>query len=271
MAITEKSSPAAEKSAKRIQKFLSECEICSRRAAERAIELGEVSINGKRAELGQKVRPEEDRICFRGQVVRPKKRRSVLILMNKPVGYICSNSDPNCELNVFQLLPLYSGRKLFCCGRLDKDSEGLLLLSSNGDLAQKICHPSQRIEKFYRLWLDRNFDWSKRKLLLKGVEDGGERLAVHRIFPAASRGSVLELSLMEGKKRHLRRLLAGLGYEVRRLLRYRIGDFTLGNLKPGKYRELSEERQRQLLKAGRGVSNDGEPDRPSVAPPSNEV
>lgn len=234
----------------RIQKFLSECEVCSRRAAERAIAEGEVRVNGRPAELGQKVRPGRDLVSFRGEVVRPRRRRSVLILLHKPVGYVCSNADPNGDRTVFELLPLYSGRKLFCCGRLDKDSEGLLILSSHGELAQRICHPSNRLEKFYRLWLDRNFDWSRKRMLLDGIEDGGEVLAVHRILPSASRGSLLELSLIDGKKRHLRRLMACLGYRVRRLLRYRIGDFTLEGLKPGRYRELSESRQRRLLESG---------------------
>lgn len=224
----------------RIQKFLARAGCCSRRAAEEAIRGGWVQVNGQKAEIGQTVEP-TDRVTYYGEEVREKKSPNVVIALNKPRDYICSNFDPHDPQTVFDLLPLYKNHKLFCCGRLDKDSEGLILLTDDGDFAQKVTHPSQKIAKFYRLLLNRPFDNRLREKALQGVEDEGEWLRLESIYsPSRKFSKVLEVKLLEGRKRHIRRLFQALGYRVTRLLRYRIGQLTLDGLrlKVGQYRVL---------------------------------
>ena len=157
----------------RIQKYISQCGICSRREAETKILEGLVTVNGKPAEIGQDVNPETDRVWVDGRVARGAVKEKVVLAMNKPKGYLCSNSDPFEAQTVFDLLPEpYSKMKLFCCGRLDKGSRGLLILTNDGDLANKITHPSGGIIKRYRVLLNRDLDEKIIPALLRGVYSG---------------------------------------------------------------------------------------------------
>lgn len=143
----------------RIQKYISQCGICSRRAAEEKILEGAVTVNGELASIGQDVDPERDRVEVDGVAARGVVSEKTTLAMNKPKGYLCSNSDPFDAKTVFDLLPPpFDKMKLFCCGRLDKNSQGLLILTNDGELANRITHPSSGIIKRYRVLLNRPLD-----------------------------------------------------------------------------------------------------------------
>lgn len=236
----------------RLQKFIAEAGICSRRAAETLIEEGRVAVDGKVAELGQKVIPGQHRVVVNGRLVKlPSKDESVVLLMNKPAGYVCTNADPHASKTVFDLLPPPLRKKrLFCAGRLDKDSEGMLILTSDGDLAQRLTHPSNRVTKRYRVTLTRPFDPKHIKPMLNGFEVEGERLKVEKVIQA-KRGidpeKNLEIHLEHGRKREIRRILETLGYTVARLSRFQIGRLPLRGVGPGNVRHLTRSEVEQLF------------------------
>ena len=168
----------------RIQKYISQCGVCSRREAERKILEGDVYVNGSLAEIGQDVNPETDKVSVDGVMLRGIVEDKVVLAMNKPKGYICSNGDPFEAQTVFDLLPEpFSEMKLFCCGRLDKNSQGLLILTNDGDLANKITHPSSGVVKKYHVLLNRDFDAKLIPVLLRGVSVDGEELRASKILP----------------------------------------------------------------------------------------
>lgn len=221
----------------RIQKIIAQAGVCSRREAERLIEEGNVRVNGKIAQLGDKATP-GDAIFVNNKPIRARTERSVTLLMNKPKGYICTNSDPFAEKTVFQLLqPDFQRLRLFCAGRLDKDSEGLLILTNDGALANRIAHPSSVIVKRYRVVLHRDFDKADIPKLLAGVEYEGDFLKAEKILPApdVGEGSArrLEVHLCHGKKREIRRLFEAHRYFVKKLVRIQIGGLILKNIPKG--------------------------------------
>lgn len=221
----------------RIQKIIAQAGVCSRREAERLIEEGNVRVNGKIAQLGDKATP-GDAIFVNNKPIRAGAERSVTLLMNKPKGYICTNADPFAEKTVFQLLqPDLQRLRLFCAGRLDKDSEGLLILTNDGALANRIAHPSSVIVKRYRVVLHRDFDKADIPKLLAGVEYEGDFLKAEKILPApdVGEGSArrLEVHLCHGKKREIRRLFEAHRYFVKKLVRTQIGGLILKHIPKG--------------------------------------
>lgn len=236
----------------RLQKFLSQAEVCSRRKAEELIADGQVRVNGKIAELGQSVVPGEDIVKIGKKIITLGKRERIVLMMNKPRGYICTNMDPNDAQTVFQLIPEnYAAHKLFCVGRLDKDSEGLLLITNDGDLANKIIHPSSDIVKRYEVTLNREYDPALTPKLLKGVkikneDDEDEYLRFSNIirFPD---GKKLEIHLNQGRKREIRRLLEVFGFFVKSLRRFQIGGLILKKMPPGDCRKLSKKEIDQIF------------------------
>ena len=224
----------------RLQKFLSQAEVCSRRKAEEMIADGLVRVNGKVAELGQTIVPSEDVVKIGSKTISAGARENVILMMNKPRGYVCSNLDPHNAQTVFQLVPAeYAQHKLFCVGRLDKDSEGLLLITNDGDLANKIIHPSSDIIKRYEVTLNREYDPALTPRLLKGVKDGEEFLRFTNVirFPDGKR---LEIHLNQGRKREIRRLFEIFGFFVKTLVRFQIGGLVLKKMPPGDCRLLSK-------------------------------
>jgi 23S rRNA pseudouridine2605 synthase len=216
----------------RLQKFLADAGVCSRRAAEVAIREGEVWVNGKRAELGQKVDPEVDRITFGSKQIKPQNQPRMTVVVHKPRGLICSNDDPHNPETVFSLLPRQLARyRFFCAGRLDKDSEGLVILTTDGDLAHRLMHPASEVVKRYAVRLEEPFPAAKMKLLLRGVVAEGETLKVeyaNMLHPRMDGSSdSLDVHLHHGKKREIRLLFLALGYPVKRLRRYQIGALRL--------------------------------------------
>lgn len=228
----------------RIQKIIAQAGVCSRREAERKIEQGDVRVNGKIAKLGDKALPNAA-IFVDNKPIRIKTERSVTLLMNKPKGYICTNSDPFAEKTVFQLLqPDFQRLRLFCAGRLDKDSEGLLILTNDGALANRIAHPSSVIIKRYRVLLHRDFDKADIPKLLAGIEYEGDFLKADKILPAPDDGKdsarKLEVHLCHGKKREIRRLFEAHRYFVKKLVRIQIGGLILKNIPKGGIKILGQ-------------------------------
>ncbi|MEO0508387.1 MAG: pseudouridine synthase [Verrucomicrobiota bacterium] len=221
----------------RIQKLIANSGLCSRREAERLIEDGRVRVNGKIAQLGDKATPEAA-IFVNNKPIRQNTETALTVLMNKPKGVLCTNSDPHAERTVFELLPLDLQRqRLFCAGRLDKDSEGLLVLTNDGDLAHRITHPSTQIVKRYRVVLHRDFNKDDIPRLLSGVDYEGDFLKAEKVIPAPAVGEGhlrrLEVHLHHGKKREVRRLFEANRYFVKKLVRVQIGGIVLKNIPKG--------------------------------------
>jgi 23S rRNA pseudouridine2605 synthase len=216
----------------RLQKFLAEAGVCSRRAAEILIANREVTVNGKVAELGTKITPGADRVTVAGEVVRGRRGGTVTLAVNKPRGLVCTNSDPHHAQTVFDLLPPPFARlRLFCAGRLDKESEGLVILTTDGELANRLMHPSGLVIKYYRISLAQPFPKEEIPRLLRGIVFEGERLKVERAR-LIGRGTTMastevDVEMHHGKKREIRQLFTALGHSVKRLRRYQIGRFSL--------------------------------------------
>jgi len=218
--------------AERLQKFLSRAGVASRRKAEALIEAGAVTVNGVRAGLGQRVSPGDD---VRVNGVRATPQEHVTYLLYKPVGVISAVSDDRGRETVIDLLPPVPG--LHPVGRLDRDSEGLLLVTNDGALTLHLTHPRYEHEKEYRVWCEPALSERDMHGLRSGVTlDGGPA----RAFSARLSPGGCTVILREGRNRQVRRMLAALGFTVTRLLRTRVAHLTLGDLKPGEFREVSE-------------------------------
>ena len=229
----------------RLQKYIADHGLCSRREAEDFIRAGLVVVNGKTAVIGQKVTAGKDHVAVNGKKIHPQPVGQIVLAMNKPRGVICSNRDPHHSKTIFDLLPeKYAKYRLFCVGRLDKDSEGLILLTNDGELSNRVSHPRNRIVKRYRVTLNKAFDTSKIPLLLKGVRKEGEHLYAKKIVMAARGPDAdrrLEVHLEQGRKREIRRLFEAFGFYVKRLQRFQIGQLVLKRLPTGTVVELQAE------------------------------
>lgn len=226
----------------RLQKFLSEAGLASRRKAETIIEEGFVTVNGEIATLGCKVTPGVDDVRVDGQRVRLPEDESVILLLNKPKGYICSHNDPHNAQTIYQLLPKdLQEKRLICAGRLDKDSEGMLILTNDGEAANAIMHPSFNLIKRYRVTLNRDFNPGLIPKMLEGVRHDGELLKAEKVIPdTKGQGAErrLEVHLSQGRKREIRRIFESLGYYVKKLRRIQIGNLAMRGMAPGEYRIL---------------------------------
>jgi 23S rRNA pseudouridine2605 synthase len=223
----------------RLQKYLARCGIASRRKCEALITSGSVKVNGAVVTtLGTKVDTEKDRVTVSGRLVRPSPQKTY-IMLNKPPGYVVSRSDELGRKTIFALLPDAS-RDIFPVGRLDRDSEGLLLLTNDGEFAYRLAHPKFQIEKEYVVTVKGEPAERALRRLERGVLIGERLSAPARVSIIKTNHShtTLSVSIHEGRKRQVRLMLAALGYPVERLVRVRIGHLRLGELPPGKYRPL---------------------------------
>lgn len=239
----------------RLQKFLAEAGVCSRRAAEALIAQGDVWVNGTCAVLGQKVTPGADKITVSGKPVRESQPR-LTVAVHKPRGLVCSNDDPHNTATVFDLLPREFARyRFFCAGRLDKDSEGLVILTTDGELAHRLMHPSNVVVKRYHVVVKQPFPAARLGQLLKGVVIEGERLKVERaalVNPRADKTSTsLDVHMHHGKKREIRQLFTALRFEVKRLRRYQIGAMRLKGIPLRAVKQLSTKDIALLFKVPR--------------------
>jgi len=240
----------------RLQKFMADAGICSRRAAEALIARGEVWVNGKMAVAGLKVTPGADKVTVGGKHVRTQPQPRITLAVNKPRGLVCSNDDPHNADTVFMLLPRqYSRFRFFCAGRLDKDSEGLVILTTDGDLAHRLMHPSSEVIKRYHVTLKQPYPATRLPRLVSGLTFDGERLKVERaaiINPRADgTGQDLDVHMHHGKKREIRLLFSALGYTVQRLRRYQIGAIRLKGIPLRGAKQLASKEIELLFKSPR--------------------
>jgi pseudouridine synthase len=238
----------------RLQKFIADAGICSRRSAEALIAQGEVWVNGRMAVLGTKVTPGVDKVTVSGKIVRTQPQPRITLAVNKPRGLICSNDDPHNPDTIFTLLPReYNRFRFFCAGRLDKDSEGLVILTTDGDLANRLMHPSNEVTKRYHVTLKQSFPSSRLQRLVKGLTFEGERLKVERaaiINPKQDgTGHDLDIHMHHGKKREIRLLFSALGYIVLRLRRYQIGAVRLKGIPLRGAKQLASKDIEQLFRS----------------------
>jgi 23S rRNA pseudouridine2605 synthase len=226
----------------RLNRFLAAAGLGSRRSCDQLISSGAVVINGTRIEnLATQVN-EDDDVRVNGR--RIHAATPVTLLLHKPRGFVVTRSDERGRRTVYDLVPPeYS--TLFHVGRLDKESEGLLLMTNDGALAQRLTHPSHTIEKEYEVTLDKTFDPAHHEKLLKGFHIEGGRAKFERLRILAPK--IIQVTLRQGLKRQIRLMLYAMGYEVERLRRTRIGGLTDYRLPPGACRRLTEKESSLLV------------------------
>ncbi|MBP1534602.1 MAG: rRNA pseudouridine synthase [Ruminococcus sp.] len=235
----------------RIQKIIAESGFCSRRKAEEYISKGKVTVNGRPCTLGDKALPGKDLIVVDGiKIEVAKKRRLYYIMLHKPRGYVTTMNDEldrKCVTDLLKGLP----ERVYPVGRLDKNSEGLLLLTNDGSFANDIMHPSRHVSKTYRVTVRPDISDEQLVKLASGVELDGrmtEECSVVVLDKQPGR-VVLQMTIHEGRNRQIRRMCEAVGLEVARLKRTSIGPLRLGMLKPGEYRELKPDELRAIRTA----------------------
>jgi 23S rRNA pseudouridine2605 synthase len=241
--------PAAASGAVRLQKVLATAGVGSRRASEELIADGRVTVDGRVASLGDKVDPATAVIHVDGERV-VTDARLVYIAMNKPAGVVSTMADERGRTALADYLGSVSER-VYHVGRLDADSEGLLLLTNDGDLAHRLMHPSYEVPKTYVCEVAGPLPRAVGRQLLAGVEleDGPVRVDAFRVLDAIDRTALVEVVLHEGRKHVVRRMFAEVGHPVSRLVRVAIGPIRLGDLKPGRTRRLNRAEVAALFKA----------------------
>ena len=220
----------------RLQKFLADCGLGSRRFCETLITAGRVSIDGKTiTELGTKIDPEMQKVVCNGKAVA--KEASVTLLLNKPPKVICTSDDPQGRTTVLDLLDDLPER-VYTVGRLDFMSEGLIMVTNDGDLAHALMHPRYHIEKVYKVWIDKPIGYHQLQKMKRGIPNRGETLRVLDIDEGQHTRAGVEytITLGEGKNRHIRRLMEYFDKKVFRLMRISIGPIRLDDIKPGEWR-----------------------------------
>lgn len=237
----------AAASGERLQKVLAQAGLGSRRACEELIEAGRVTVNGEVATLGRRVDPAVDRIEVDHAVV-PVRPGLVYYLLNKPAGVVTTVHDPQGRPTVVDLVP--PEPRVFPVGRLDYETEGLLLLTNDGELAHGLTHPSRGVDKAYLAEVVGVPGRAALRRLREGVllDDGPTAPAKVRLAQAVPAGAALEIVVHEGRKRQIRRMCEAVGHPVRRLVRTRIGPLGDRGLRPGQWRSLSPEEVRTLYR-----------------------
>ncbi len=233
----------------RIQKAIANAGLMSRRKAEEAVEQGRVGLDGNPTRLGDRVDVEHQTLTL-DDVPLPVNPELETHLLYKPVGVISTAADPQGRKTVVDLIS--SDKRLYPVGRLDADSEGLILISNNGELTNRITHPRYGITKKYLAMVDGVPSASKLRRLVSGVEleDGVARAVSARLVESSEGRSLVEMVMVEGRNREVRRMLASIGHETTRLVRTAIGPIIDQNLQPGESRTLSASEVRDLFESG---------------------
>lgn len=232
----------------RLQKMLADCGVASRRKSEELIKAGKVKVNGRVAEIGDKVDPVNDKVYVSGRRVtgtaRPQLR---YIMLNKPRGVLTTMSDEKgrkCVADLIKDIP----ERVYPIGRLDRDSEGMLLLTNDGEFANHIMHPKKHVNKVYRVTVRPNINDEQVNKLESGIVIDGRKTAPAqvRVVTREEGRAVLEVVIREGRNRQIRKMCDAVGLEVARLKRTAIGGVKLGGLRSGMYRDLTDIEVRKL-------------------------
>lgn len=234
--------------AQRVQKVLAAAGIGSRRACEELIAAGRVTVDGDVVTLGAKADPTRQVITVDGERVHSNPLL-VYLLLNKPQGYVTTASDPQGRPTVMDLIP--ATPRVYPVGRLDRDTEGLLILSNDGELANRLAHPSYEVEKTYVAQIRGPAKRRAMRMMLDGVtlDDGPAKARSVRELGGAADRTLVEIVLAEGRKREVRRMLQAVGLPLERLARVRVGPLVLGDIAPGKFRPLTGAEVRALYRA----------------------
>ena len=232
----------------RVQKIIADAGIASRRKAEELIERGAVTVNGQKAKLGDKADPRKDKITVAGREIKVNsENKKYYIMLHKPRGYITTANDEGGRKCVTELVEDIPAR-LFYVGRLDRESEGLLLMTNDGDFANMITHPSTHFAKTYRVTVRPRISEEQLTTLTTGVMIDGRKSmpSAIRVIKSEQDRTVIEIVLEEGRNRQIRKMCEAVGLEVARLKRTAEGPVKLGMLQPGKWRELTNEEMKAI-------------------------
>jgi len=234
----------------RLNKFIAECGIASRRKADELISEGRVTVNGKKVlELGVKINPEKDKVKVDGELIRWEKK--VYYLLNKPKGVITSTKDEKERTTVTELIK--TKQKIFPVGRLDYNTTGVLLLTNDGDFANFLTHPRNKIEREYLVTLDKPLEKEDREKLLRGIVIGGKRGKFVSInFVNKKSPKRVKVITVEGRNHFVKNMFSALGYTVKNLERSRFGEFTLSGIKRGEYKKLDIKEIQNIMNKYKG-------------------
>jgi len=237
----------------RLQKFMADCGVASRRKSEALIESGAVKVNGRRAELGDKINPDADKVYVHNKrVVIKKKGGKRYIMLNKPRGYVTTMNDERgrkCVADLIKDIP----ERIYPVGRLDKDSEGLLIMTNDGEFANTVTHPRTQINKVYHVTVKPDLSDEQAKLISRGLVIDGRKTAPCevRIMSRGEERAAAEFVLHEGRNREIRKMCEMVGAEVTRLRRISIGSVKMGKLKRGMWRDLTPDEVKKLINSGK--------------------
>ena len=236
----------------RLQKFISDSGLMSRRAAEGEIERGNFSVNGHVAAIGTKIDPTKDVVAYKGKRVRYEKKKYTYIMLNKPRGYLSSTTDDRGRKCVTDLLSGVESR-VYPVGRLDMISEGMILLTDDGELKNRLTHPSHTIPKVYRVKVGGEVSQSQYDILTSALEIDGYKIKPVDVVVTGEdeSGTVLKFTLFEGRNRQIRKMCEAAGLTVKRLSRVSIGNLKLDGLPVGKWRYLEQSEVDYLYKETR--------------------
>lgn len=232
----------------RLQKFMADCGVASRRKSEALIESGAVKVNGKVALIGDKINPDADKVYVHNKrIVLKKKGGKRYIMLNKPRGFVTTMSDERgrkCVADLIKDIP----ERIYPVGRLDKDSEGLLLMTNDGDFANTVTHPKKEINKVYHVTVKPDMPDDVAKKIMKGIVIDGRKTAPCevRVISRSDDRANLEMVLHEGRNREIRKMCESFDIEVLRLKRIAVGSVKMGKLKRGMWRDLTVDEVRKL-------------------------
>ncbi len=232
----------------RIQKYCADCGLCSRRSAEEKIEAGEILVNGSPAQIGQKIDPDRDVVEYCGRRIRPPQGPKHYVMLNKPRGIVCTANDEKGRTNVTDLVRI-DGARLYPVGRLDMDSDGLILLTDDGEFANQLTHPSHEIPKIYHVTFREPPTEEQLASLQSPIRLDGYLLRPVKVRILSD--IRVEITLWEGRNRQIRRMCDQVGLNVLRLRRVAIGKLRLGKLPFGTWRDLTEDELRYLRSGGK--------------------
>lgn len=225
----------------RLQKYLAECGVASRRKSEELIAAGKVKVNGVTAVIGDKVSPKHDKVTVSGKKVVSVKK-NVYIMLNKPRGFITTMNDEHDRKCVAELVKDINTR-VYPVGRLDRESEGLLIMTNDGEFTNALTHPSKHVSKTYRVTIRPTITKEQATEFRNGIEIDGRMTAPADlgVLETQENRAVVEVTIYEGRNRQIRKMFEALGIEVARLKRTKVGNLKLGMLKQGAYRHLTED------------------------------